>query len=378
MIDTLDVEGSYLERAPDRGDRPARAARDAAARSSAASGRSAARRSAKWLPRGVLTRAGVTGRKRTGRLVACRAVRRPAMFSGSDMITVLTVDLERGLPAVDSDALMTDADTVYASADALYVATQRWFDPRRVGDEPPDGVRTAIHRFDASERGATTYTSSGEVRGFLLSQWALSEHDGLLRVASTTVPPWWGDGDGEESESFVTVLRVEDGRLAEAGRVGGLGRGEQIYAVRFIGDVGYVVTFRQVDPLYTVDLATPTAPKVLGELKIRGYSAYLHPIGEGLLLGVGQDATRQGRRSAPSSRCSTSPTRAPRRGCTSSRCPRARARSSTTTTRSSTGPRPASPCCRSSAGAGPMSSSAPRGSASTPPASPTSAVSHTR
>jgi uncharacterized secreted protein with C-terminal beta-propeller domain len=249
-------------------------------------------RSARWLPRGVLTRA--SGRKRTAKAVGCRAVRRTRAFSGMDMLTVLTVDLERGLPAVDSDALMTDADTVYASPGGLYVATHRWLDPAKVGEgEPPEGVRTAIHRFDASQRGVTTYLSSTEVRGFLLSQWSLSEHAGHLRVASTTVPAWWGDA--EESESFVTVLSLDGGRLTEVGRVGGLGRGEQIYAVRFIGDVGYVVTFRQVDPLYTVDLSTPAAPKVLGELKIRGYSAYLHPVGEDLLLGVGQDATARGR-----------------------------------------------------------------------------------
>ena len=65
--------------------------------------------------------------------------------------------------------------------------------------------------------------------------------------------------------------------------------------MRFIGDVGYVVTFRQVDPLYTIDLADPTAPKVLGELELLGYSAYLHPIADDLLLGVGQDATPEGR-----------------------------------------------------------------------------------
>jgi hypothetical protein len=250
-------------------------------------------RSARWLPRGVLTRRD-SGRKQTRKAVACRSVRRTRGFSGVGMLTVLTVDLERGLPAVDSDALMTDADTVYASTDGLYVATHRWFDPARVGEgEPPEGVRTAIHRFDASQRGITTYVSSTEVRGFLLSQWSLSEHAGHLRVASTTVPSWWGSS--EESESLVTVLSLDGGRLTEVGRVGGLGRGEQIYAVRFIGDVGYVVTFRQVDPLYTVDLSTPAAPKVLGELKIRGYSAYLHPVGEDLLLGVGQDATARGR-----------------------------------------------------------------------------------
>jgi uncharacterized secreted protein with C-terminal beta-propeller domain len=76
--------------------------------------------------------------------------------------------------------------------------------------------------------------------------------------------------------------------------VGGLGRGERIFAVRFLGEKGYVVTFRQVDPLYTLDLSDPQKPTVRGELKILGFSSYLHPIGDDLLLGLGQDANEQG------------------------------------------------------------------------------------
>ena len=94
----------------------------------------------------------------------------------------------------------------------------------------------------------------------------------------------------------MTVLETSGAALSQLGRVGGLGKGERIYAVRFVGDKGYVVTFRQVDPLYTLDLSDKRAPKVLGELKILGYSAYLHPVSDDLLLGVGQDATEQGRR----------------------------------------------------------------------------------
>src|ERR671911_321497 len=82
--------------------------------------------------------------------------------------------------------------------------------------------------------------------------------------------------------------------LGELGRVGGLGRGERIFAVRFMGEKGYVVTFRQVDPLYTLDLSNPQKPAVRGELKILGFSSYLHPIGGDLLLGLGQDANEQG------------------------------------------------------------------------------------
>jgi hypothetical protein len=294
VLRTLEVDGSYLT-ARLTGD-TARVVMTSTPRALARSVRRVRRaRAAGWTPNAVLTQR-ASGRKRTGKLVSCRSVRRTRGFSGLDMVTVLTIDLDRGLPAVDTDALMTDADTVYASQNSLYVATHRWLDPNTIGEgEPPAGMRTAIHRFDASQRDITEYRSSGEVKGFLLSQWSLSEHAGHLRVASTQAPEWWVDPDGT-SESHVTVLREDGNALAEVGRVGGLGRGERIYAVRFIGDVGYVVTFRQVDPLYTIDLATPSAPKVLGELKIRGYSAYLHPVGDGLLLGVGQDATEEGAR----------------------------------------------------------------------------------
>jgi hypothetical protein len=99
-----------------------------------------------------------------------------------------------------------------------------------------------------------------------------------------------------ETASAVHVLRREGRELAEVGTVGGLGRGERIYAVRFAGPVGYVVTFRETDPVYTVDLRDPRRPKVTGELKIPGYSAYLHPVDDRTLIGVGQDATAQGRR----------------------------------------------------------------------------------
>ncbi len=198
------------------------------------------------------------------------------------MLTVYTVDFGRGLPAVDADAIFTSADTVYASPSALYVATQRW------DDGALGGANTSIHRFDTSDPDRTGYSASGAVPGTLLNQFALSEDKGVLRAATTL-------GFGPEAESKVTTLDRRDGHLLHRGQVGGLGLGERIYAVRFIGDVGYVVTFRQTDPLYTLDLSDPDNPRVVGELKIPGYSAYLHPVGEELLLGVGQEATSDGR-----------------------------------------------------------------------------------
>ena len=113
----------------------------------------------------------------------------------------------------------------------------------------PERIETVIHKFATDEPRRTEYRASGTVRGTLLNQFSMSEHEGYLRVASTVQPSWWSDGPTGQSQSFVTVLAEAGDELREVGGVGGLGKGEQIYAVRFIGDVGYVVTFRQVDPL---------------------------------------------------------------------------------------------------------------------------------
>jgi hypothetical protein len=245
-------------------------------------------RLANWMPARVRTN--VRTKKRTRRpLVRCTSVRRPQAFSGLGLLTVLTAKLEGGMRVVDSDAVFADGQIVYSSTTGLYVATQRWSD---AAGEP--GVSTPLHKFDVSKPDRTEYRASGDVPGFLVNQWALDEQAGRLRVATTSVPIWGNGPTRRESESFVSVLEEEGGKLVPVGRVGGLGKGERIYAVRFMEDVGYVVTFRQVDPLYILDLSAPRRPRVAGELKIRGYSSYLHPIGDDLLLGIGQDATDQG------------------------------------------------------------------------------------
>jgi hypothetical protein len=257
----------------------------------AAIGRAAVRH---WVPRTTL-RSRLSGRTFRRSVVACDDVRHPRAFSGLDLLTVLTIDLDKGLFDVDRDAIMAGAQTVYGSPDSLYVASQRYIPSLEAGRALPAQPRTEIHRFDASKPGQTSYASSGDVAGFVLNQYALSEFDGALRVASTEEPQWFDGAQTGERQSYVTVLAERGSRLQPLGRVGGLGKGERIYAVRFAGDKGYVVTFRQVDPLYTLDLSDKSDPRVLGQLKIQGFSAYLHPISDSLLLGVGQDATAQGR-----------------------------------------------------------------------------------
>ena len=237
------------------------------------------------------------------RLVDCDAIYRPVEPAGTGMVSVLSVDLAGGLQPDAAASVVADAQTVYASPETLYVAFTGW----------EQETTTEIHAFDITDPAAAVYTASGSVPGRLLNQWALSEHAGHLRVATTEgesfgrpmpVEPEPGLDAPEPgapdvapaptSHSAVTVLARRGEELVAVGRVEGLGPDERIYSVRFMGDVGYVVTFRETDPLYTLDLSDPANPRVLGELKILGYSAYLHPVGDGLLLGVGQDADEQG------------------------------------------------------------------------------------
>jgi hypothetical protein len=190
-------------------------------------------------------------------------------------------------PAPPDIAPSEPGDTVRPVPPDVDVPPSEPVDDLPVPPTAPPELRTQVHRFDL-EGPDVTYVASGSVPGHPLNQWALSEHDGDLRIATT-------EADNTGSHSAVRVLRERDGELREIGHVGDLGRGERIYAVRYVGDIGFVVTFRQVDPLYTIDLSDPTAPRVLGELKIPGYSAYLHPVGDELLLGIGQDADADGR-----------------------------------------------------------------------------------
>ena len=246
-----------------------------------------------WLPSYTLL-AGDEVMER-GLLVDCGQTHRPAEFAGFDSLAVITFDLEGSLEPSASVAVIADGETVYASTERLYVATNVWVPPELIGDARLNSMEevysTAIHAFDISGDGPARYLASGAVDGHLLNQFSMDEFEGHLRVATTDGSPWSGT---QTSESAVSVLAVDGDSLVEVGRVGDLGKGESIYSVRFVGPVGYVVTFRQTDPLYVLDLRDPASPDVSSELKITGYSAYLHPLDEGRLLGVGREATEEG------------------------------------------------------------------------------------
>ena len=243
-----------------------------------------------------------------GAAVACDQTFHAPHPSGASTLLVTTIRPGDGLAATDRTAVTTDGDLVYASEDRLYVATSRWgtvvplfgVDDTvgAVARSLPDEVRTEIHAFDTTSETETEYVGSGSVPGYVLGRWALSRYDGVLRVATTRQPPWEApaadssSGSVAETSSMVVKLAERDGALVETGRVAGLGKGEQIRAVRYFGDIAAVVTFRQTDPLYLLDLSGD--PRVVGDLKVPGFSTYLHPLGNGLLMGLGQDASSTG------------------------------------------------------------------------------------
>ncbi|MFI5495513.1 beta-propeller domain-containing protein [Actinoplanes sp. NPDC051859] len=238
---------------------------------------------AAWLPSWEVTTGATTEQGQAD----CGRVSRPADYSGGALVSVLTFDLTQ--PALgngDAVTIAADSDTVYATGSSLYLASdQRWrLDRGRAA--LPVRQETDLYHFTLTGNQPPVYAAAGNVPGFLINQYALSEWNGHLRVAAT---------NEQANESAVYVLRPDGDKLVRTGFVAGLGKNERIYSVRFLGPRGYVVTFRQTDPLYSLDLADPTQPKVTGELKITGYSAHLQPAGDGRLIGVGQEADPNGR-----------------------------------------------------------------------------------
>jgi hypothetical protein len=241
---------------------------------------------------------------------------------GTTLGTIAVVGFDASAPQAPSvTGLAVDTDLAYASPDQLYLATSAWtsdvircfdcMDPMPVpqsdglvpgwlpggtvsrGGGPvgsgvvPGGDGTSrLYAFDL-EGIDTLFAASGEVDGVIGDRWAMDAYDGVLRVA---VGPTGQTGDFNS----VVTFRQEDNDLVETGRVDELGVGEDLESVRWFDTLAIVVTFRQVDPLYAIDLTDPASPRLMGELKIPGFSAYLHPLGEDRLLGLGEGPTQHG------------------------------------------------------------------------------------
>ena len=231
--------------------------------------------------------------------------------------TITVFDLRSATLARTSRCFVGGSEALYMSTANLYVATTRWSYP---GDGAalrvyPAQIQTDIHKFALGSTGSSgvAYRGTGQVEGHLgwdreKKSFRLSEHNGDLRVLSFTGEFGWftvADAGGTApSPARLTVLRERASdktlqtvaALPNSTRSAAIGKpGEQVYAVRFLGERAYVVTFRRTDPLYVLDLSNPADPKTVGELQIAGFSEYLYPLDNNLLLGVGRDADSTGR-----------------------------------------------------------------------------------
>lgn len=142
---------------------------------------------------------------------------------------------------------------------------------------------TSVYKFSIQE-GSTEYLGKGTVQGRILNQFSMDENNGYFRIATTQ------NKYTENKFEMTNNLYILDPAMNMTGKIENIAPGERIYSVRFLGDRGYMVTFKTVDPLFVLDLKNPSEPKILGELKIPGYSNYLHPYDENHIIGFGKEA----------------------------------------------------------------------------------------
>ena len=227
-------------------------------------------------------------------LATCDSVARPGRASGLSTVSVVSLDPASSAPGPGT-SIVGAGDTVYATADHIYVAgavgstLYPYSDAVQLGCcslMPPRQASTLIYSFSMTAGGPPVYQGEGSVPGWLINSYAMDEDSqGLLRVASTS------QTSTGSTQSQITILAQTGAQLTDVGTVGGMGPGEFIRAVRFIGDRAYVVTFNSFDPLYVVDLKDPHRPVLAGELDQPGFSEFLYPLPGNRLLGVGVQIT---------------------------------------------------------------------------------------
>ncbi|MBL1264017.1 beta-propeller domain-containing protein [Methylomicrobium sp. RS1] len=211
-------------------------------------------------------------------------------FVEPDYVVVAGFQLSQPALPADVKAYYGSGDLVYASHDNLYLSAADYTTTNANGAEISN-PSTRIYKF-ALQDGKTSFLRQGEVPGTVLNQFSMDENGGFFRIA-TTHDSWSWDGTTSQNTSWSNIY-VLDSAMQRVGELEQLAPDERIYAARFIGDRCYLVTFKQVDPLFVIDLAAPDAPKVLGELKIPGFSTYLHPYDADHIIGFGQSTDDSG------------------------------------------------------------------------------------
>lgn len=191
-----------------------------------------------------------------------------------------------------TESFLGNSGQLYMSENAIYIASMNYgwlpFVRTTVVDGatdislPVQDPQTNLYKIKI-DKTTISLAAEGKVTGSVLNQFSMDEHNGYFRIATTEGSAWGAE------RSSKNHLFIFDDQLKQVGAVNDLAKGERIYSARFMGDKAYLVTFRETDPLFVIDTKNPAAPKVLGELKIPGFSNYLHPIGENHLLGIGYD-----------------------------------------------------------------------------------------
>ncbi|AWE06146.1 hypothetical protein DCE79_01540 [Lysinibacillus sp. 2017] len=193
-----------------------------------------------------------------------------------------------------TESFLGNSGQLYMSKNAIYIAgmNYNWLttgiaettlvDEAKIIAPPVQENETKLYKIKVDQT-KITLAGEGKVKGSVLNQFSMDEHNGYFRIATTEGNSW---GATTNSKNHLFIL---DGNLKQVGVVSDLAKGERIYSARFVGDKAYLVTFKETDPLFVIDTKNPAAPKVLGELKIPGFSNYLHPIDENHLLGIGYD-----------------------------------------------------------------------------------------
>ncbi len=196
-------------------------------------------------------------------------------------MTIASIDIsENKAPIIKS--YLGNAENMYMSLDSLYLAfsSTQFTYPQQAAE-----AKTVVHRFSLKE-GLQTYIGSADVPGTILNQFSMDEYNNQFRIATTSGEIWSND---PMNIAVNNIYILENAKLNLLGKIEGIAPGEKIYSTRFMGERVYMVTFRKVDPFFVIDLKDPQNPKVLGKLKIPGYSDYLHPYDENHIIGFGKD-----------------------------------------------------------------------------------------
>ena len=219
----------------------------------------------------------------------------PQRQMGNQYTVITSFSLEDPSEKTDSKAVFGSSGMCYVSTENIYV-TEGWY-----GQDDAEVTQTSIRKV-AYKDGILQGEAQTKVDGTLNDSFSIDEYNGYLRLVTTVSPVSSGDGGiarffsgdtGGRQQEDSNSLYVLDENLEIAGEIHDLAKDESVYSARFMGDVGYFVTFKQVDPLFSVDLSDPSAPEIIGKLKIPGFSEYLHPYGDGQLLGIGMDVDEE-------------------------------------------------------------------------------------